>query len=229
MANANVVASLAILVALGAALALARGGGERAEPTGGDRLDADVAIRVSAPAPARTLPGVALGLGGPPLHPELSRSTRRVWVAVERRGVDPRRRLLAPLSFLAVSLERSCPPPAVLACRPAIRLTGRLRDLPPPGFERDLRTALTAGLRATGFPGLTVHRSPATDSGRVRSRGETVARWRVADGDLEVVTGGLDLRPAEAGPTSPPEMSDDGGMPGVTIETNPATLAMLLQ
>lgn len=229
---ANVVASLTILAALGTALALAGPSGEGAERAGGDRLESDVAIRVSAPAPARTLPGAALRPGASsPLHPAVSRAMRRVWMAMERRGVNPGRDLLAPFSYLAISLERSCPPPAILACRPAIRLTGRLHDLPPAGLRRDLRTALVAGLHAAGFRGLTVHRSPTAGfGGRVNSRGETLARWRLAEGVLEVATGGLDLDDAAPAPqTRTGDDRDPGGVPGLTVETNPATLEVLLR
>lgn len=46
--------------------------------------------------------------------------------------LDPDIALRVSAAGLAISLERRCPPPAILACRPAIRLTGRLRAEPPP-------------------------------------------------------------------------------------------------
>jgi len=121
--------------------------------------------------------GEAAPAGGAPLDPD---------VAVRVSVADPAHGILAPFSFVVVSLERTCPPPAILACRPAIRFAGRLRDEPPP----DLRLA-----------------------GRVTSRGEVLAHWRVTEGVLEVVTGGLPFQGAGA---------IDDARPG--IEANPETL-----
>jgi hypothetical protein len=164
-----VLGSLAILAALAMALALAGAGEEKATPAGGDRLDPDVALRVSATDPARTLP------------------------QLER---EPGRKLLARLSFVAITPERSCPPPAILACRPAFRLVGRLRGEPEPGLQRDLAATAVAALRAAGYRRMVVG-SAVRDGervGRVTSRGETLGRWRVA-GEMLEITIGPGLRP----------------------------------
>jgi hypothetical protein len=108
--------------------------------------------------------------------------------------VNPERDLLAPLTSLTVSLEPSCPPPAILACRPAIRLSGRLDAEPPPGYQRDLKAATVAGLRAVGFRDMTARTSDRFPlAGRVTSRGEVLARWRLEGDALEVTTAGLPL------------------------------------
>jgi hypothetical protein len=188
---ANAAAPLTILAALGSALALAaQGGGPGSQSA--DRPEPNTSFRVSASAPVRTVPGVAPGRGDPSLDPQLSRGVRRTRAAVARAGVNPKRDLLAPLSSLTLSLEASCPPPAILACRPAVRLTGRLDGGPPPGYERDLQTAIVAGLREAGFRGV---RAQASDrgrlAGRATSQGEVLARWRLEDDALEVTTAGL--------------------------------------
>ena len=162
----HVAGSLAILAALGAALALAGQGGGGAGSPSGDRT----------------------------LDPVLSGAADRTRAAVARAGVNPERDLLAPLTSLTVSLEPSCPPPAVLACRPAVRVIGQLDGEPPPGYERDLETAIVAGLRAVGFRDITVRASDRFPlAGRVTSRGEVLARWRLEGDALEVTTAGLPL------------------------------------
>ena len=47
-------------------------------------------------------------------------------------GLDPGFALRVSVAGLAISLERRCPPPAILACRPAIRISGRLGAAPSP-------------------------------------------------------------------------------------------------
>jgi hypothetical protein len=108
-------------------------------------------------------------------------------------GQEPRR---APVDApLEVSIEQSCPPPGILACHDALRITASVGDPPPPALRRTFRTALLAGLRAAGYTRLTY--APARGAGfagRVVSERETLARWRVTDGVLELATGGLRLR-----------------------------------
>ncbi len=226
------VAPLSILAAFAAALALAGPGGGKAAPAGGDRLDPNVALRISARDPARTLPRFALALGTAASHPALSRALHRGSAALTRAGVDPRRELLAPLSFVVISLERSCPPPAILACRPAIRFAGRLRGEPPPDAQRDLRAALVAGLRAAGFRRLVVRGPQGSGevAGQVMSQGEALARWRLVDGVLEVVTGGLELQPAATAAAIGSDAAEAtaGSSPAAELEVNPTLLATLV-
>ena len=159
--------------------------------------------------------------------PELVEALRHGAAALARAGVDPTRDLLAPFSSVVISLERSCPPPALLACRPAIRFAGRLRGDPPPGLERSLAAGLVAGLRAAGFRRMDVHGSPGGDlAGRITSDGEVLARWRLVDDVLVVVTGGLELEPEDtamgvaAGPA--------GATRPVVLEVNPTVLGSLV-
>jgi hypothetical protein len=225
---------LAILAALAVALALAGADGEKAAPVGGDRLDPDVALRVSATDPAQTVPQLASELRRSSSHPELPAAVRRGFGALARVGADRERELLARLSFVVITLERSCPPPAILACGPALRLVGRLRGEPAPGLQRDLGAGVVAALRATGYRRMVVW-SAVRDGervGRVTSRGETLGRWRVAGGTLEV-TIGAGLQPE--GPTAETRVAaandlrpEDAAPPVARIETDPRLLSDLL-
>ena len=227
--KANAAAPLAILVALGGALALAGPGG-KAETRSGGPLPAGTAVMISAPAPAHALPGV---IDDPTLHPALSAAFRRSWSAVKRAGVDPNRGFLAEFSFLTVAVERSCPPPALHTCRPAIRVTGRLGGDPPPILERNLSIGLVAGLRAAGYRPLSVHRAPGGElSGRVSSNGEALARWRRSGEVIEIVTGGLEPRVDVE--QFPDHSTAGGGSRAATrselrVDTNPEILEALLR
>jgi hypothetical protein len=216
--------SLTLLAALGAALALAGpGGGAPGEPgPSGDGvepgLDPNVALEIRAARPAQTLPGALRTLAAEAPSPAVARAIRAGLAAPSRAGLELER-LLASFSYVALTLERSCPPPALLACRPAVRFTGRLAGAVSPGLERDLRAVLLAGLRAAGFENLHA-RKPGDDAnvtGRISSRGETLARWRIDDGLVEIATGGLALQGTNVIPA-----------PTVSIETNQRTLAALL-
>ena len=225
-------ASLAILATLGAVLVLAGLDGGAAAPgpgSNGPGLGPNVALRILAPDPARTLPQVRRRLAAAAPSLAVSPGVRRWRADLERARVDPDRDLLAPFSILVISLERSCPPPALLSCRAAIRVIGRLRGEPPTDLQRNLHIAIVAGLRAAGFRSLTVESSPVEDrlAGRVTSSGETLARWRLSRGVLEVATGGLVLHPSASAAigTAPRAQS----MPTeVEIDTNPQTLAAIL-
>jgi len=216
--------SLTLLAALGAALALAGpGGGAPGEPgPSGDGvepgLDPNVALEIRAARPAQTLPGALRTLAAEAPSPAVARAIRAGLAAPSRAGLELER-LLAPFSAVALSVERACPPPALLACRPAVRFAGRLTGDVPPGLKRDLRAVVRAGLRAAGFQELHA-RKPGDDAnvtGRISSRGETLARWRIQDRVVEIATGGLALQGADAIPAQT-----------VSIETNPRTLAALL-
>jgi hypothetical protein len=175
---------LAILAALAVALALAGAGGEKAAPVGGDRLDADVALRVTAADPAQTLPELASELRTP-----------------------SSRKMLARLSSAVITVERSCPPPAILACGHALRVVGRLRREADPGLQRDLGAGVVAALDAAGYRRMVVRETvrDGARAGRVTSQGETLGRWRVADGTVEVTIGaGLRLEGPTASSTGPP-------------------------
>jgi hypothetical protein len=98
---------------------------------------------------------------------------------------------------LDLSIERSCPPPAVLACGPGVRLTIRVPGLPSEALGANVATVLARGLRAAGFRDLTIRAADHERelSGRVTSHGEVLGRWRLVGSVLEVTAGGLDLRP----------------------------------
>jgi hypothetical protein len=194
----------------------------------GSALGPTVGLRIVAPDPARTLPQVTEALAAAAPSLAFQRGMQRWRAALERVGVDPERDLLAPFSVLVISLERSCPPPALLACRPAIRVIGRLRGEPPADLDRNLQIAIVAGLRVAGFRALSLYSTTEGDrfGGRVTSSEETLARWRLSSDVLEVATGGLALdSAADAAATLPPPPT---GTSEVEIDTNPRTLAAIL-
>jgi hypothetical protein len=237
-------APLAILAVLGAVLVFAGlGDGTRTSGgtagSGGASLPPNVAVRIVAPDPRRTVPPLtrrlARGAAAPglaSLRPLADQAplVQRWGASLERAGLEPVRDLLAPFSVLVITIERSCPPPAVLACRPAIRVTGRLRGEPPADLKRNLRIATVAGLRAAGFRGLTARSSGSGGrvAGRVTSGGELLARWRLFGGVLEVASSGLTLdSPVSAAALAAPPTAP-GGATQVEIDTNPKALAAIL-
>jgi hypothetical protein len=196
--------------------------GNGATPSAGATSDPDVALRILGPEPSRMV-SLLSGVDTARVPPAVSSAVRRERAAIGRAGVDLESDLLSRLSFVVISLERSCPTPAILACRPAIRILGRLRDRLDGDLERNLRTAVIAGLDAAGFRSVTARSSRRGDEllGRAAARGETLARWRVSDGVLEVATGGLGFRGREALP-------DVSSEPEVKLTINPPTLERLV-
>ena len=116
-------------------------------------------------------------------------------------GLDDNVGLRAGISGqVEISLERSCPPPAVLACGPGLRIAARVPSRRSEALGADIALALVRGLRAAGFRNLTIRAVEHGRglSGRVTSRGEVLGRWRLVAGVVEVTAGGLDLRPPAA-------------------------------
>lgn len=87
--------------------------------------------------------------------------------------------------------ETSCPPPALLACRPAARLRGELRRRPSPALDRRIAVAVRSVLRRHGFRRLDARLGKT--GGRIVADGETLARWRTVRARIEVAIGGLAL------------------------------------
>lgn len=201
--------------------ATVRPGGDAGSSGGG--LDPDVALRVSSSRPADVLEQLARRGAGASVPPELLRALGRETAAIGRAGVDLEGDLLARLSFVVVSVERRCPPPALLACRPAIRILGRLRERPAPDLERKLRRAVVAALGAAGFSGMSAESSGRGDRvrGRVSAGAETLARWRASDGIFELATGGLDLSRED-------RLRDEGSYSRLKIEINRRALETLM-
>ena len=190
-------------------------------PGGG--LHSDVALRVRSSRPADVVEQLARPGAGASIPPELLRALRRETAAIGRAGVDLEDDLLARLSFVVVSVERRCPPPALLACRPAIRILGRLRERPAPDLERKLRRSVVAALGAAGFSGMSAESSGRGDRvrGRVSAGAETLARWRASDGIFELATGGLDLNRGD-------RLPDEGSYSRLKIEINRRALETLV-
>ncbi len=188
-------ALLGILAVFAGALALAGAGGGTVAAggmaLGGERLDSDVAVRVSAQDPARTLPALDLGAS----YPELAPALRRGSAALAQAGIDPERDLLAPFSFVVISLERSCPPPALLACRPAIRFAGRApRRARRRTCRATSRPPWSPGSELRAFDGWSyANRRAATSPGGSHRRARCWPEWRLVDDVLVVVAGGLAL------------------------------------
>ena len=209
--------SLALLAALGAALVLAAVG----DGAGNDRrqfdLDPNVALEIRAARPAETVSNALRTVAAETESQGLARAIRTGLEVPANAGVAPTR-LLSQFSYLILRIEASCPPPAVLACRPAVRAIAILREPATKRLERELQAVLVAGLGAAGFEPLHVReRGDADDpSGWITSHGETVARWRADDRVLEVATGGLELSGERPTPTPP-----------LRIATNPETISEL--
>jgi len=194
-------ASLALIAALAVTLALVDSSGRGAGPAGLEPsekaaetgLEPDVALRVATPDPARALPRVVHQLASAATALDLARRVRRWSASLRRSGIGSVRSLVAPFSWIVVTVERSCPPPALLACRPGLRVVARLRERADAGLRPDLRVAILAGLRTAGFQQLTVGTATGRNMGRVTSRRETLAEWRLTGRMLQVATGGLTL------------------------------------
>ena len=211
--------SLALLAALGAALALAGPGGGAGDDRPEPGLDPNVAVEIRAARPAQTLPGALHGLASETDSPGLAHAILTGLETPASGGIELER-LLSQFSYLILRIESSCPPPAVLACRPAVRAIATLREPASQRMERELQAVLIAGLGAAGFEPLRVRERVDADhpSGRITSHGETVARWRADDSVLEVATGGLTLRGERPARTPP-----------LRIETNAATITALFR
>jgi hypothetical protein len=196
--------------------------GNGATPSAGATSDPDVALRILGPEPSRIV-SLLSGMDTARVPPAVSSTVRRERAAIGRAGVDVESDLLRRLSFVVISLERSCPPPAILACRPAIRILGRLRDRPGRDLERNLRATVIAGLDAADFRSVTARSSRRGDRllGRAAARGETLARWCIRDGVLEVATGGLGLTGREALPDASSQLE-------AKLVINPPTLERLV-
>ena len=205
-----------VVVAIGAGTGV---DGKSATVRPGGVLDPDVALRVRSYRPADVVEQLARRGAGASIPPELLRALRRETAAIRRAGVDLEDDLLARLSFVVVSVERRCPPPALLACRPAIRILGRLRERPAPDLERKLRRSVGAA----GFSGMSAESSGRGDRvrGHVSAGAETLARWRASDGIFELATGGLDLSRGD-------RLPDEGSYSRLKIEINRRALETLV-
>ncbi len=146
----------------------------------------------SAPLAILAALGIVLVLAGPGAGVEPSASEA---------GLDDNVALRAGISSqVEISLERSCPPPAVLACGPGLRIAARVPNWRSEALGADIALALVRTLRAAGFRNLTIRSAEHGRglSGRVTSRGEVLGRWRLVAGLIEVTVGGLELRPPAA-------------------------------
>jgi hypothetical protein len=223
--------SLALLAALGAALVLAGPGGgapgaQLADPSGDATergLDPNVALEIRAARPVQTLPGALRTLAAETPSSAVARVIRAGLAAPLRAGLKLER-LLARFSAVVLRVERSCPPPALLACRPGVRFMGRLQPGAPRPSSRKVEAVVIAELEGVGFEQLHAQRPPrgAGLAGRIGSRGETLARWRLQDRVLEVITGGL-APGAGAAELKPPA----GTPPAVVINVNANVLSSL--
>jgi hypothetical protein len=192
--------SLTLLAALGAALALAGQGGGVSDPIKPE-LDPNVALKIRAARPARTLPDALRTLAAETGSPAVAQAIRAGLRAPAHAGLQLQR-LLAPFSAVVLSVERSCPPPALLACRPAVRFMGRLKFRASRPTRGEVKDVLLAELDAAGFESLHAQTGRRGTTSRITSRGETLARGRLANGRLQVVTGGLGLEPSAPEPPS---------------------------
>jgi hypothetical protein len=218
-----ILALLAVVIVVVASGAGTGVDGKPAAVRPGGGLDPDVALRVRSSRPAEIVEQLARREAGASIPPEILRALRRETAAIRRSGVDLEGDLLARLSFVVVSVERRCPPPALLACRPAIRILGRLRERPSPDLERKLRRAVVAALGAAGFSGMSAESSGRGDRirGRVSAGAETLARWRASDGRFQLATGGLDFKRGD-------RLPDEASYSRLKIEINRRALEKLV-
>ena len=143
--------------------------------------------------------------------------------------LGPLRRLVASMSAVSVSVERACPPPALLACGPGLEVAARLARSSPGAVSRQVGEIARAGLRRAGLRDLRVD-SSADGAGRVRAGGEPVdlAVWRVDGAALRVAAGGLDLGAASLAPPPTGSAPASAAGPHTRIRIDPSSLAALL-
>ena len=137
-------------------------------------------------------------------------------------------KLVEPLRAISVSVERACPPPALLACRPGLRVAARLGEASPRSISRPVGEIVRTGLRHAGFRDLRF-RSSADGSGLVRSGNESVdvAEWIVDGGTLRIAVGGLQID-AAALAAPPPRDRPADGKPRTRVRIDPRELAALV-
>jgi hypothetical protein len=110
-------------------------------------------------------------------------------------GAGLRAKLATSVRDMRVTVENSCPPPALLACRPGFRLSGELPEGVSARLRQDLALAVPAALRRLGYRRVEIRQRRQRNElvGRAVSGPETLARWRTRERVLELVTGGLRL------------------------------------
>jgi hypothetical protein len=182
-------ATVAILAALGVALAAS---GSGATSAGGDGAPASRAGElppgVAAAVYTDSAPRLAeLTSALPDPLPALADS-----VASRAGAAGPR--LLQALGGVQIALVASCPPPALLGCRPALAATATFAPARTDAVDRSVAEVVEALLSAQGFRELQVHRGDAPGAATVTAGGrEVVARWRIQASSLRLATGGLPL------------------------------------
>lgn len=166
--------------------------------------------------------GVALAVATPGCTEEAAQAPPEPDLAAN----EALRLTIAPL--LSVTIERSCPPPGILGCGPALRIAARPPDRAPRELSRGLAAIVPVALRAAGYRDLRLAPMRSGKAGgRVISAHEVLARWRVEPGGFELVTDGLELGDRNAAAL----LAADGGgsaAGGLRIEVNEATLAEVL-
>lgn len=204
--------TLGILGAFAAALALsALACGDR-EPAVGDRpapvagrslstalerqgLVADLrSVRDPADAPPLTIvlrrPRLDAATVDPLVHALFPALPRSPEPRLDARSLTRLATTLDGLGRTRLSVERSCPPPALLGCRVGIRLVATVGVVPPAEAADRFERSARAVLEADGFERL--RRSPAGPRrGRLLADEESLAAWDVSDRRLLGALGGL--------------------------------------
>ena len=180
------------------------------EDVGGDPGAAAIPLRLETYEPERVVESLSGALEGGP-------------------ALDRLAKLVEPLPAISVSVERACPPPALLACRPGLRVAARLGEARPRSISRRVGEIIRTGLRHAGFRDLRVQ-SSADGSGLVRSGNESVdvAEWIVEGGTLKIAVGGLQLDAAALTAPPPRDRPADGARPRTRVRIDPPSLAALV-
>lgn len=97
------------------------------------------------------------------------------------------------LGSIAFSLERGCPPPGLLACRPGVRVVASVPPAVPETVREAAIVATVRAVRAFGYRDLIKHEAPGAFRGRISAHGEPLARWRQDGRFAEIAIGGLEL------------------------------------
>jgi hypothetical protein len=220
---------LAAAVAGLAAIAVEGASRPRAEPPG------ELLVRVGDPPLTVAIEDVGADPGGAaiPLRLETYEPERVVESLSGALEGEPAlsgvAKLVETLHAISVSVERVCPPPGLLGCRPGLRVAARLGEASPRSISRRVGEIVCTGLRHVGFRDLRV-RSSADGSGLVRFGNESVdvAEWIVEGDTLRIAVGGLEIDAAALAAPPPLDRPADGARPRTRVRIDPRSLAALV-
>ena len=182
-------------------ITLSGGGASGQGPEDTPDLEPGVAVRVSASPSEVSVPTMLkrLAAASGPGSAAVSRAISEVERGLGAQDLAFARRLLSRAAWISFSLERSCPPPALLGCHPTLRVCAKFDQAPGAPWSAGLPAVVRSTLRAAGL------RRLAFRGDSVHSDEEVLARWRLDGDTLELTTGWTKLGhcaipPAERSP-----------------------------